>query len=80
MDKHALKDITYGALAEIFKDKRLYYYSSVGPGYSHLTEEGEKVIVECINLLAYRIIESDEEDINKRAKELTMKALKGESI
>lgn len=79
MDKRAIKDITYGGLLEIIKDRKNYYYS-VGPEYSNLTEEGGKAVLEYINIIAYKMMKAEEVDINQRAKELTMKALKGETI
>jgi hypothetical protein len=80
MDKDAVKDIIFGGLVEIVKSKRYYRYSTVGPEYSYLTEDGEKMIVEYINLMSYKIHQAEEEELNKRAKELTMKALKGETV
>jgi hypothetical protein len=80
MDKRAIKDLTYGGLSEILKDRNNYYYSSVSSEYSHLTEEGEKLVIEYINMLSHKIMRADEEDLDWRAKELTMKALKGETV
>ena len=79
MDKDAIKDVTYGGLSEIIKDRHNYYYS-VGPEYSNLTEKGEKAVLDYINIIAYKMIKAEEEELNKRAKELTMKALKGETV
>ena len=80
MDRQAVKDLAFGGLVEILKSKRYYYYSTVGADYCHLTEEGEKMVVEYINMLGYKVMKAEEDDLNRRAKELTMKALKGETV
>jgi len=79
MDKRAIKDFTHGGLMEIMKDRQYFYYSEVGPDYCHLTEEGERAIIEFINLVSYKMLEADNEELNQRAKEMVLKSLKGES-
>lgn len=78
MKKAAIKDLIYGGLEEILHNRSLYYHSSVGAGYSHLTDDGKAAIVEFIELMAWKVKEAEEEDLRVRSKELVMKTLKGE--
>ena len=41
MQKGAIKDLVYGGLEEIKNNRNYYYHSSVGFGYSHLTDEAK---------------------------------------
>ena len=79
MDKGALKDFIYGGLMEIMNNRQYFYKSSVGQGYSHFTEEGEKALVEYMNLVSWKMIEAENNELNARSKEMVMKTLKGES-
>ena len=78
MEKSAIKDIIYGSLFELMKNPKYYYYSTVGAGYSHLTEEGEKALVEYMSLMLYKLHESENAELDTRAKNLVIKGLKGE--
>jgi hypothetical protein len=76
MEKIALKDLTYGALLELMHNRRYYYHSTIGESYSHWTEEGKEALAEFMNGMAWKMIQAEEADLNKRAKEQTMAALK----
>jgi len=80
MDKSALKDVTYGSLTELIQNRKYYYHSTVGPNYSHFTEEGKEALAEYMNLVAFKMLEAREEEIRRVAKEQTMNALKGDKI
>ena len=80
MDKHAVKDLIFGGLHELMKDRKYYYHSSVGQVYSHWTDEGKEALVEYMNVMGWKLKEAEEADLKKRAKELTMSALKGEKV
>ena len=77
MKKQAIKDLVYGGLEEIINNRSFYYHSSVGAAYSHLTEEGKDAIVEFMDLLAWKIKEAENADLENRAKQQVMNALKG---
>ena len=79
LDKSALKDIVYGSLAELVKNRKYYHHSSVGAEYSHLTEEGEKVFKEFISFYGHLLIDAEKKDLDKRAKEMVIGSLKGEN-
>ena len=77
MQKGAIKDLIYGGIEEILNNRNYYYHSSVGAGYSHLTDEGKEAVAEFMNLMAWKIKEANEADLEKRAKQQVMDALKG---
>jgi hypothetical protein len=79
MDRPAIKDFIYGGLSEIMNNRQYFYKSSVGQGYSHFTEEGEKALVEYMNLVSWKMIEAENNELNARSKEIVMKTLKGDS-
>ena len=78
MQKGAIKDLIYGGVEEILNNRNYYYHSSVGRDYSHLTDEGKVAIVEFMDLMAWKVREANEADLERRAKEQVMNALKGE--
>ena len=77
MNKAAVKDFAYGGLLELINNRHFYYKSSTGAGYSHLTDEGKEAVAEFINLLAYKMLEAEDEDLNRRAKQAVVDQLKG---
>lgn len=76
MEKGAIKDLMYGGIEEILRNKYYYYHSTVGEGYSHFTKEGEQAIIAYTAMLAWRIRAAEEADLDRRAKELVLKELK----
>ena len=76
MQKGAIKDLVYGGLEEILHNRNYYYNSSVGGAYSHLTEEGKIALTEFMGLMAYKIIEAENADLNDRAKKQVLDQLK----
>jgi hypothetical protein len=80
MDKQSVKDLTFGGISELMKNKDYYYFSSIGSTYSHWTEAGKEALHEYMDLMAYKFHEAEEDSLNKRAKELVIKGLKGESV
>jgi hypothetical protein len=76
MKKGAIKDLVYGGMEELLNNRNYYYHSSVGAGYSHLTEEGKDAVVEFINLMAWKIKEASEADLDQRAKQQVLDQLK----
>ena len=79
MNKEALKDLTYGGVMEILHNSRFYYRSSIGVQYSHFTDEGVTAMIEYMKLITSKMLEAEEEELNKRAKQMVLKTLNGES-
>lgn len=79
MDKAAIKDVVYGGLEELIRNRNYYYFSSVGAGYSHLTEEGKAAVAEFMDVMAWKMKEAEDADLNKRAKQQVLDTLKATS-
>ena len=76
MDKGAIKDLVYGGLEEIIGNRNYYYSSAVGRDYSHFTDAGKEAIAEFMSIMAYKILEANEQDLERRAKQQVLSALK----
>ena len=77
MHKSAVKDLTYGGLLELVNNPRYYYHSSVGHSYSHFTNDGKDALDEFMHLMAWKMREAEEADLERRAKEQVLATLKG---
>ena len=80
MDSKAVKDLMFGGVRELMKNRDYYYHSSVGSNYSHWTENGKEALSDYMNIMAYQMIEAEEKELNRRAKDLVIKGLKGEKV
>ncbi len=80
MDDQALKEFIYGGIRELMKNRKYYYHSSVGPQYCHWTDDGFKALGDFMNLVGHQMVINEGNALNKRAKELILKGLKGEQI
>ena len=76
MEKGAIKDLCYGGLEEILNNNRYYYHSSVGAAYSHLTDSGKEAVIEFMDMVAWKIKEANEIDLDNRAKKQVLDQLK----
>ena len=76
MKKSAIKDLCYGGMLELINNRNYYYRSSVGADYSHLTEDGKTAVVEFMNLIAWKMIEAENDDLDQRAKQQVLDQLK----
>jgi hypothetical protein len=76
MKKSAIKDLCYGGMLELLNNRNYYYHSSVGGAYSHLTEEGKEAVVEFMNMIAFKMKEAEDADLNDRAKQQVLDTLK----
>ncbi len=76
MQKGAIKDLVYGGVEEILSNRNYYYHSSVGADYSHFTEDGKIAMVEFMNLMAFKIKQAEDADLNERAKQQVLEELK----
>jgi hypothetical protein len=80
MDTSALKELMFGSIRELSRNRKYYYHSTVGINYSHWTEEGNMVLSDFMNIMAHRINEAELIELDKRAKELVVNGLKGEKV
>lgn len=79
MRKSAVKDLMFGGISELTRNPNYYYFSTVGSAYCHWTEDGKQALLEYMDLMAYKFYEAEQEDLNRRAKELVVGALKGDN-
>jgi hypothetical protein len=80
MDKQAVKELMYGGVAELMRNRHYFYHSSVGAHYSNWTAEGEKALAEYMTIIGYKMLEAEESDLDKRAKDLVINGLKGQNV
>jgi hypothetical protein len=79
MNKQAAKDLVYGGLLELVTNKQFYYTSSISPAeYSHFTDEGKDALIEYMNAMAFVMQQTEAADLDKRAKDMVIKSMKGE--
>ena len=77
MEKTVIKDLMYGGLTELMNNKEFYHRSSVGADYSQWTEKGTLVMIEFVKSMTKQMHTAEDLSLNKRAKELVIKGLKG---
>lgn len=70
------KDIIYGSLFELSRNRTVWHESTVSPEYSHLTEDGQKAIIHVIEEMFRGLQRIHEEEIKEEAKRQTLEALK----
>lgn len=80
LDKRAVKELLYGGINEIVQNREYYYNSGISPEYNHFTEAGKDAMNAYLKQMVAMILIAEEESLNKRAKELVIKGLKGETV
>lgn len=76
MDNDVIKTVTYAGLKELLFDRKYFYHSHVGVNYCHLTEDGERAVLEYIRVMAPLMREAEEKALDQRAKDIVMRTLK----
>ena len=77
MQTKDVEKMIVGSIKEILRDRQYYYHSSIGAEYCHLTEAGERAIVDIINVLGSRMMLAIEREDIERSKQLVLDELKG---
>jgi hypothetical protein len=80
LDKRAVKELLYGGINEIIQNREFYYNSRIGSDYNHFTEAGKNAMDAYLKQMVTMMLVAEEESLNKRAKELVIKGLKGETV
>lgn len=70
------KDVVFGALTELTKNKLVWYTSSIDSRYSHLTDDGKEAIISVIESMFRELQAIDEQEIKETAKQQTLDSLK----
>jgi hypothetical protein len=73
MTEHDIKNVLYGAIREMTRDRKYYYPSSYRP---HFTDEGHALIKDMMDLYAEKIHIAIQEANDQRAKEMVFNQLK----
>jgi hypothetical protein len=71
------KDMVYGALSELVRNKSVWHESTVNPSYSHLTDEGKDAIIHVIEEMFRGLQVIHEAEVKEEAKKQTWNSLKG---
>ena len=79
MKKEAVKDLLYGGLLEVINNRHNYYNSTIGSNYNHFTDQGKDAVHEYLQEMAAIMLRAEAAELDKRAKEMVMKELKGKS-
>ena len=74
-DKECM-NLVLGALRLCTTDRTLGYVSSVDAKYSHLNEEGEKMLVKTLNVVFPRIVANESKRVEDIMHERLLKELK----
>jgi hypothetical protein len=70
------KDMTYGALMELVKNKSVWHESSVSPEYSHLTDDGKDAIIHVVEEMFRGMQTIHNQEVKEEAKRQTFERLK----
>lgn len=70
------KDLVYGGLLELSRNRLVWHESTVSPEYSHLTEDGQKAIIHVIENMFRGLQIIHEQEVKEEAKRQTLEALK----
>ena len=80
MEKAALKDLVYGGMVELVNNQDYYYHSTISSNYSKLTDAGVLAMTKYISVMAELMIEAENKSLDKRAKDMVIRGLKGETL
>lgn len=80
MDKQAIKDLMFGGIVEMMRNRKYYHYSNVGQAYSHWTDEGQKALNEYMQIMGWKLLQAEEAELIKKSKEIVIAGLKGEKV
>lgn len=71
------KDMIYGSLMELVKNRNVWHESTVSPEYSHLTEDGKDAIIHVVEEMFRGMQTIHNAEIKEEAKKQTWDSLKG---
>jgi hypothetical protein len=77
MLRRDVEKMIMGSIKEIIRDKQYFYHSTVGPEYCHLTDEGNRAILDLVNVLGARLLKAETEEDIERSKQMVLDQLKG---
>jgi hypothetical protein len=75
MNEQVIKEVMYGGITKLMENRDYFYNSSVGPEYSHWTDDGKEAVAEFLQTLSHPILVENKLKLDNRAKELVMEGL-----
>jgi hypothetical protein len=66
-------------MMELMRNRHYYYNSGVNSSYNSWTEEGKNALADYMTLVAGKMWEAEQLELDARAKELVLKELKTKS-
>jgi hypothetical protein len=70
------KDLIYGGLLELSRNRLVWHESSVSPEYSQLTDEGKDAIIHIVENMFRGLQTIHNQELAEEAKRQTLEALK----
>jgi hypothetical protein len=70
------KDLVYGGLLELSRNKLVWHESTVAPEYSHLTEDGRDAIIHIVENMFRGLQIIHNQEVKDEAKRQTLESLK----
>jgi hypothetical protein len=70
------KDLIYGGLLELSRNRLVWHESTVSPEYSHLTEDGKIAIIHIVENMFRGLQVIHQTELKEEAKKQTLEALK----
>jgi hypothetical protein len=80
MDQQALKDTLYAGIHALSQNRKYFYQSAMGTDYNHWSDDGKLALADYTRVMLGLMMEEEERLLNKRAKELVVRGLKGEMV
>jgi hypothetical protein len=77
MKTQDIEKLLIGSIKELLQDPKYFYHSTVGPDYCHLTQVGNDVILETVNILGPRLLLAMMREDVERSKQMVLDNLKG---
>jgi len=71
-----VQTIINGSIDAIISNKDYFYHSCVAVNYSHLTKEGEAMLIKTMNSLLPLLDDARHRELDERAKQITFDTLK----
>jgi hypothetical protein len=70
------KDLIYGGLLELSRNRLVWHESTVSPEYSHLTDDGKDAIIHIVENMFRGLQVIHEQEVKEEAKRQTLESLK----
>ena len=70
------KDLVYGGLLELSRNRLVWHESTVSAEYSHLTEDGQKAIIHVVENMFRGLQIIHQQEVKEEAKRQTLEALR----